>query len=164
MSSYTYERLSNESASFLRRETPRLHGHTTSLLVFEPGPLTNEDGGVDYVEIRRTIEGRLHRAPRFRQKLAWIPFENHPVWVDDAEFNLDYHLRHTSLARPGGDVQLRKLASRVQSQRLDRNRPLWEMWVLEGMEGGRFAIVAPASALVPVPAGRRPRTWPVAAS
>ncbi len=141
MSSYTYERLSNESASFLRRETPRLHGHTTSLLIFEPGPLTNDDGGVDYVEIRRTIEGRLHRAPRFRQKLAWIPFENHPVWVDDPDFRLNYHLRHSSLPRPGSQEQLENTVARIAVQPLNRSRPLWECWILEVLADGRFALL-----------------------
>ena len=79
--------------------------------------------------------------PLYRSKLRWIPLENHPVWVDDREFNLDYHLRHTSLARPGTSEQLRRLAARVHAQRLDRSRPLWECWVVEGLEGGSFALL-----------------------
>lgn len=141
MSRYLYERLSGESASFLERETPRLFGHSACLLVFDPGPLGRPDGGVDFPTIRRSIEARLHEAPRFRQKLAWIPFENHPVWVDDRDFRLDYHLRHTSLPRPGTREQLESTAARLLAQRLDRSRPPWECWVLEGLEDGRFAIL-----------------------
>jgi diacylglycerol O-acyltransferase len=141
VSRYLYERLSAESASFLQRETPRLLGHSACLLVFDPGPLARPDGGVDFQTIRRSIEARLHEAPRFRQKLAWIPFEGHPVWVDDRDFRLDYHLRHTSLPRPGTREQLESTAARLLSQRLDRSRPPWECWVLEGLEDGRFAIL-----------------------
>lgn len=141
MPSYSYERLSAESASFLERETPRFHGHTTSVLVFEPGPLSKPDGGVDYVAVRDAIEARLHQAPRFRQKLAWIPFENHPVWVDDRDFRLNYHLRHSSLPRPGSLEQLENTVARIKVQPLNRSRPLWECWILEGLHGGRFALL-----------------------
>jgi WS/DGAT/MGAT family acyltransferase len=79
--------------------------------------------------------------PRLRRELRWIPFENHPVWTDDRDFNLGFHLRHTSLPRPGGFTQLQIMAARIMAQRLDRSRPLWECWVLEGLEGGRFALI-----------------------
>ena len=101
MSRYVYERLSSASAAFLERETTRLLAHSACVLVFDPGPLARADGGVDFAAIRRAIEARLHQVPRLRQKLAWIPLEGHPVWVDDRDFRLDYHLRHTSLPRPG---------------------------------------------------------------
>jgi WS/DGAT/MGAT family acyltransferase len=136
-----YQRLSHESAVLLERETSRNFHHAGATLVFEPGPLGQPDGGIDFEAIREAIASRLERVPRYRCKLRWIPFENHPVWVDDREFSLDYHLRHTSLARPGTTAQLRKLTARIQGQRLDRSRPLWECWVVEGLEGGRFALV-----------------------
>ncbi len=136
-----YDRLSHASASLLEKETSRRFQHSGAMLVFEGGPLATADGGVDFAKVRRAIEAQLHRVPQYRRKLRWVPFENHPVWVDDGEFNLDYHLRHTSLARPGGHEQLKRLAARVQAQRLDRSRPLWECWVLEGIEGGRFALL-----------------------
>jgi WS/DGAT/MGAT family acyltransferase len=80
--------------------------------------------------------------PRYRQRLAWIPVEGHPVWVDDPYFQIDYHVRHTALPRPGDERQLKRLAGRLVSQPLDRERPLWEFWLVEGLEGGkRFAIV-----------------------
>jgi WS/DGAT/MGAT family acyltransferase len=141
MARYAYQRLSHESALILERETSRNFHHAGAVLVFEPGPLARPDGGVDFEAIRGAIESRLERLPLHRRKLRWIPVENHPVWVDDREFNLDYHLRHTSLVRPGTTAQLRQLAARIQAQRLDRSRPLWECWVVEGLEGGRFALV-----------------------
>jgi WS/DGAT/MGAT family acyltransferase len=141
MARYAYERLSHESASLLEFESSRQFQHTCMIAVLEPGPLGRADGGVDIAALRRAIEFRLPRVPHYRRKLRRIPLEDHPVWVDDHEFNLDYHIRHTSLPRPGGLTELRQVASRVQAQRLDRSRPLWECWVLEGLEGGRFALL-----------------------
>lgn len=142
MPSYTYERLSAESASFLEQENPRIHRHTTSILIFDPGPLAKPKGGVDFIAIRSAMEAYLQNAPRFRQKLAWIPFENHPVWVDDRDFNINYHLRHSSLPQPGSVEQLENTVARIKVQPLNRSRPLWECWVLEGVDGGkRFALL-----------------------
>jgi WS/DGAT/MGAT family acyltransferase len=141
MARYAYERLDSVSATLLDQESSRGFGHAGAILIFEPGPLGRADGGVDFAAIRTAIEANLYRVPRFRSKLRRIPFENHPILVDDHEFNLDYHVRHTSLPRPGTMEQLRRVAARVQSQRLDRSRPLWELWVLEGLAEGRFAIL-----------------------
>ena len=141
MSRAYYERLSPQSASFLGREGSRTFSHSSVLLVFEAGPLSREGGGVDFEAIRSGVESRLGIVPRSRQKLRWIPFENHPIWVDDPDFNLDYHLRHTSLPRPGSEEQLRRMVARIHAQRLDRSRPLWECWVLEGLEEDRFAML-----------------------
>ncbi len=110
-------------------------------LVFDSGPLARSGGGVDFAAIKGAIEARLHLVPVYRRKLRRIPFENHPVWVDDREFNLDYHVRHTGLARPGELGQVQQVVARVQAQRLDRSRPLWECWVLEGLSEGRFALI-----------------------
>ncbi len=144
MARYVYERLSQHSADLLRYETSRQFSHTSVLAIFEAGPLARSDGGVDFPALRAAIEARLHLVPQYRRKLRRIPLENHPVWVDDHEFNLEYHLRHTSLPRPGGHAELRRVVGRVQAQRLDRSRPLWECWVLEGLEGGRFALLVKA--------------------
>src|SRR5882724_4930534 len=76
-----------------------------------------------------SVSARLHLIPRYRQVLAWTPIEGHPVWVDDAHFNIDYHVRHTSLPRPGDAQQLKRLSGRIMSQQLDRSKPLWEMWI-----------------------------------
>jgi WS/DGAT/MGAT family acyltransferase len=83
----------------------------------------------------------LHRVPRYRQKLAWIPREDKAVWVDDAHFNADYHIRHTSLPRPGTNECLKGLMGRIMAQPLDRSKPLWELWIIEGLEGDRFATI-----------------------
>jgi len=139
---YTYDRLSYEDNVFLQMETPSVPMHISGTQIFRAGPLASEDGGIDVASIRRLTESVLHRIPRYRQKLAWIPGENHAVWVDDAHFSLDYHLRHTSLPRPGSDAQLKQLAARIMEQPLDRSRPLWETWVVEGLEGDRFALIA----------------------
>ncbi|MDG2307914.1 MAG: wax ester/triacylglycerol synthase family O-acyltransferase [Candidatus Binatia bacterium] len=143
MSSYNYDRLSAQDYSFLTFEKGGVHMHVASVQIFEAGPMRTESGGVNIRAIRKATESVLHLIPRYRQRLAWTPVEGRPVWVDDAEFNLGYHIRHTSLPRPGDTEQLKHLAARIMSQPLDRTRPLWESWVVEGLEGGdRFAIVS----------------------
>lgn len=141
MARYSYERLSGQDTAFLLWETPNLHMHVASTLILELGPLATDDGGVDFEKYKRFIESMLHRIPRYRQKLKWVPVEAHPVWVDDSHFNIDYHVRHTSLPKPGTEAQLKQLAARVMAQQLDRDRPLWEIWVVEGLEGDRFAMI-----------------------
>lgn len=139
--SYRYERLSAQDNTFLVGETETAHMHIGGVSIFELGDLATEQGGVDFASIYRATEGVLHRIPRYRQRLHWTPITRNPVWEDDPDFSLDFHLRHTALPRPGGDEQLRKLASRVMAQQLDRERPLWEMWIVEGLSGDRFATV-----------------------
>ena len=93
-------------------------------------------------EFRDHIAARLHLVPRFRQKLRFVPFgQGRPVWVDDPHLNFEYHVRQTALPTPGSEEQLRNLAARIFSQQLDRSKPLWELWLVEGLEGGRFAII-----------------------
>ena len=128
-------RLSGLDTSFINLETGPVHMHVASTTLFE-GPAPG------YEEFRDHIASRLHLVPRFRQKLRFVPFgQGRPVWVDDPQFNLDYHVRHTALPSPGSEAQLRTLAARIFSQRLDRSKPVWEMWLVDGLEGGRFAIV-----------------------
>jgi len=141
MPRYAYERLTALDNSFLLFERPGAYMHVASTAIHDAAPLRSPDGGIDIDLIKRGIEGILHRIPRYRQKLAWVPLENQPVWIDDERFNLHYHVRHTSLPRPGDEDQLRKLSARVMAQRLDRTRPLWEIWVVEGLEGDRFAVI-----------------------
>ena len=141
MKNSNYERLSAQDNSFLLFETPKLHMHISSTLIYEAEPLTNEEGGIDFERIKRAIAGYLHRIPRYRQKVHFIPVENHAVWVDDKNFMLDYHVRHTALPKPGSETQLKRLAARIMAQPLDRSRPLWETWVIEGLEGNRFALI-----------------------
>ena len=124
MPRYNYDRLSAQDNSFLLMETRNLPMHVGSLLVFDAAPLKTPDGGIDFPSIRDSIDAVLHRIPRYRQKLHWIPLDRHAVWVDDPRFSLDFHLRHTALPRPGGKEQLKALAARIMAQPLDRNRPL----------------------------------------
>jgi WS/DGAT/MGAT family acyltransferase len=143
MARYNYDRLSAQDNSFLLLESPNLPMHVSSTLVFEAGPLRTAEGGVDMDAIRHVTASILHRVPRYRQKLHWIPLERHAVWVDDPRFKLDFHLRHTGLPKPGSEQQLKRLAARIMAQPLDRRRPLWETWVVEGLDGGeRFAMVS----------------------
>lgn len=139
---YYYERLSALDASFLGLEDSNCHMHVGAVSIFDAGPVRTADGGIDIDKIRAAIHSRLHLVPRFRQRIAYIPFENHPIWVDDNRFRLAYHVRHTALPHPGDDRTLKRLVGRIMSQPLDRKRPLWEMWVVEGLENDRFALVS----------------------
>jgi WS/DGAT/MGAT family acyltransferase len=141
MSHYKYERLSAQDNDFLRWESENLPMHGGGIVVFDAGALAKPDGGIDFATIKRGIESALHKVPRYRQKLAWIPGTDRAVWMDDATFNIDYHIRHTALPRPGTEAQLKQLGARIAERRLDRLRPLWELWVVEGLEGGRFATI-----------------------
>ena len=130
------DRLSGLDASFLALEDGGAHMHVGSCLVFE-----GEAPG--YREFVAQLEGRLHLVPRYRQKLAFPPLRQaRPVWVDDPHFNADYHVRHTALPSPAGEDELRALAGRVFSQRLDRAKPLWELWLVDRVGEDRFAIIS----------------------
>ena len=130
------DRLSATDASFLTQENASAHMHIGAVLVFEGPPPS-------YDEFAEHVEARLHLVPRFRQKLAFPPLQSgRPVWVDDPRLNVDYHVRHSSLPAPGSDRQLQQLVGRVFSQQLDRTKPLWEMWLVQGLEDNRFAIVS----------------------
>jgi WS/DGAT/MGAT family acyltransferase len=142
MPRYAYERLTALDNSFLLLEKWNAYMHVASTLIFEAAPLRRPEGGIDLEAVRDATAAVLPMIPRYRQKLAYIPFENQPVWVDDDRFNLDYHLRHTALPRPGSLEQLKALSARIMQQHLDRSRPLWEMWLVEGLEGDRFAVIS----------------------
>lgn len=139
---YYFERLSGQDSSMLYFEGPSTHMHVAGTSVFELGPFAAPDGGVDIDRLRRYIASRLHYIPRYRQRLAFTPIEGLPVWVDDDRFNINYHVRHASLPKPGDDEQLKRLSSRITSQQLDRGKPLWECWIIEGLTGDRFAMVS----------------------
>jgi WS/DGAT/MGAT family acyltransferase len=129
------DRLTAVDASFLTNETSSSHMHVGAILIFEgPPPL--------YVDLVEHIRGRLNQVPRFRQRIVVPPLEaGRPLWADDVNFNLTYHIRHTGLPEPGGEDELRQLAARVFSQQLDRSKPLWELWLVQGLERDRFAIL-----------------------
>jgi diacylglycerol O-acyltransferase len=134
------ERLSGLDASFLYLETPSLHMHVGLCLVFDPSTVP---GGYSFDRMKRSIEARLPAAPVFRRRLVEVPFRlGHPVWVDDADFDIDYHVRLAAVPSPGGLRQLADLAGDITGRPLDRSRPLWEMWVVEGLAGGRIGFVA----------------------
>jgi len=114
--------------------------HVGAVALFGAGPATG-DQGVDIDLIRNLIESRLDTIPRYRQRLATVPLEGHPVWVDDEFFHIDYHVRHIALPHPGTEEQLKELAGRLMSQQLDRSKPLWELNVVEGLESGGFAVI-----------------------
>ncbi len=139
-----FERLTALDTTFLELESESVHMHVGSVGLFDPGPLARPEGGLDFDQILALGEAGLRRAPRFRQKLASTPITGHPVWVDDERFNLLYHLRHTALPHPGDERQLKRLAGRIMSQKLDRSKPMWELWFVEGLENGRFAVISKA--------------------
>jgi diacylglycerol O-acyltransferase / wax synthase len=129
------DRLTSIDASFLHQEGESSHMHIGGVLIFEGPPPAFDD-------FLNHIRGRLHLVPRYRQRLATPPLETgRPLWVDDPTFNLEYHVRHTALPEPGTERQLFLLASRIASQQLDRSKPLWENWLVEGLADGRFAII-----------------------
>ncbi len=128
--------LSPQDTSFLEIENDVNHMHIGSAGIFEGPPPSPE-------ELFAGLESKLHLVPRYRQKVRYPPLHaGPPVWIDDPHFNLTYHVRRTALAAPGGEQELRTLVGRVMSQQLDRARPLWEMWVAEGLGGGRWALVS----------------------
>jgi diacylglycerol O-acyltransferase len=131
------DRLTALDSSFLHLEDNQpSHMHVASVTIFQ-GPPPRYD---EFVE---GIAARLDLVPRYRQKLAFVPLgQGRPRWVDDPSFNITYHVRATALPPPGGEEQLRVLAGRVFSQRLDRDKPLWEVWLVEGLEGNRFALLS----------------------
>ncbi|MFI5365289.1 MAG: wax ester/triacylglycerol synthase domain-containing protein [Candidatus Binatia bacterium] len=139
-----YERLTALDATFLNVEDANAHMHVGAVSLFDAAPLAHADGVIDIDRIRRMVEAGIQRVPRYRQRLATIPLFGHPVWVDDHRFNLHYHVRHISLPKPGDERLLKRLAGHLLSQQLDRGKPLWELWVVEGVEGDRVALITKA--------------------
>jgi len=131
------ERLSALDVSFLYLEEPTTPMHVGGVAVFQP-----PDVGFDYDRLVQLVEQRIAQVPRYRQKVRQVPGRvAKPVWVDDPDFDVTFHVRRSALPRPGTDEQLRELVARLMSRRLDRARPLWEMYLVEGLAGGRIAIV-----------------------
>jgi diacylglycerol O-acyltransferase / wax synthase len=131
------DRLTALDTTFLHLEDHgTAHMHVASVMVFDgraPAPQ----------ELVDHVVGRLHLVPRYRQRLQYVPFDQgRPVWADDPHFNPRYHIRHTALPAPADDAELKRLAGRLFSQRLDRSKPLWEIWLVEKMSGDRFALIA----------------------
>lgn len=131
------DRLSPLDASFLYAEEPGVPQHVGSVLIF--------DGPLDFGRLQRHLAGRIAFVPRYRRRVRAVPGGlANPVWVDDDRFDLGYHVRRVALPRPGDAEQLRELVGRVHPRLLDRSRPLWELYVVEGLEDGRFALITKA--------------------
>jgi diacylglycerol O-acyltransferase len=137
-----YDRLSALDQSFLSFETANAYMHVAITAIFESRSLATADGGIDISRIRRHIAARLRLIPRYRQRLMYTPLVNDALWVDDGRFDLGFHVRHASLPRPGGERQLQRRCAEILERPLDRRRPLWEVWIIEGLTGGRFAMLA----------------------
>jgi WS/DGAT/MGAT family acyltransferase len=134
------QRLTGLDAAFLALETPSNHMHVMAVAVLDPGELP---GGFDAATLRRLIESRLDQLPPFRRRIVRVPFGlHHPLWVEDPDFDLDYHVRQAAVPAPGGPRELAELVGEVAGRPLDRDRPLWQMWVAEGLEHGHVAIIA----------------------
>jgi diacylglycerol O-acyltransferase / wax synthase len=130
------ERLSAVDASFLANESSTSHMHVGAVVVLEGPPPPFE-------EFLDGLRARLHLVPRYRQKLAHPPLDTgRPLWIDDPDFNLEYHVRQTALPQPGSETQLMRLAARIMSQQLDRTKPLWELWMVEGLQDGGVALIS----------------------
>jgi diacylglycerol O-acyltransferase / wax synthase len=129
------DRLSSLDVSFLTNESSSAHMHVGAVMIFEGPPPSYDD-------LAERVRARLHLVPRFRQKLAYPPVQaGRPFWVDDPTFNLEYHLRHSALPPPGSEEQLRRMVGRIFSQQLDRSKPLWELWLVQGLTRKRFALL-----------------------
>ena len=139
-----YDRLTALDAAFLALEDANVSMSVGVVALFEAAPLRTDEGALDMARVRAFMEVVLQDTPRFRQRLHWTPGFRHPVWVDDPRFNLVYHVRHTALPQPGSIRQLKRLAGRVFSQKLDREKPLWEMWFVENVEEDRLALILKA--------------------
>jgi diacylglycerol O-acyltransferase len=135
MAQHHLDRLSSTDVSFLANESSSSHMHVGAILIFE-GPAPS------YEDLVEHVRSRSHLVPRFRQKLAYPPAQTgRPFWIDDPNLNLEYHIRHSALPAPGSEEQLRRTAARVFSQQLDRSKPLWELWLVQGLTRNRFALL-----------------------
>lgn len=131
-----YERMSTLDSLFLELEDRSAHMHVGAVGVFDGPP-------PPYRDLLALIEARLDQVPRYRQRVMFVPLkQGRPVWIDETQFDLEYHVRHTALPAPGGEEELKKLVARLFSQALDREKPLWELWLVEGLDDSRFAIVS----------------------
>jgi diacylglycerol O-acyltransferase / wax synthase len=135
------ERLTALDAQFLFLEQPHVHFHVAGLSVLDPS--TRPDGKLTFEDLKDLIVKRIHMVPRFRQRVAFVPFAaGRPVWVDEEHFDIDFHVRRAALPAPGGKRELADYVQRVHSRPLDRTKPLWEMYFIEGLEDGNVAVLS----------------------
>ncbi len=134
------QRLTGLDAGFLSMETPTAPMHVAGLAIFDPSTV---GGRFDVDHLREVYEPRLHMAPPFRRRLREVPFGlHHPLWIEDPDFDIGWHLRHVAVPAPGGPRELAELAARLNEIPLDRSRPLWEMWLIDGVAGGHVAVLS----------------------
>ncbi len=132
--------LTSLDAQFLALETPRQSGHVGGLAILDPS--TRVDKTLDCAAVRKLLRERLPLLPPFRWRLAEVPLGlDYPYWIDDEDFDLDYHVREIALPKPGSDKQLAEQVARIQSRPLDRTRPLWELYIIDGLESGHIAML-----------------------
>ena len=136
-----YERFSALDASFLGFEERNAHWHEAAVMVFDAKPLRTGDGGLDFERILNNYAWSFETVPRYRQRIAKVPFLDHPVWVDDPRFNVRYHIRQIALPQPADDRVLKRVCGYLLELPLDIEKPPWEVWVVDGLEGDQFAIV-----------------------
>ncbi|MCB1017821.1 MAG: wax ester/triacylglycerol synthase family O-acyltransferase, partial [Acidimicrobiales bacterium] len=132
------QQLTGVDATFLYVESPTTFGHVSSLIILDPrdGPVPGFD------EIKALYQDRLHLLTPFRRRLVRVPFDlDHPYWVEDPDLDLDFHIRDTAVAPPGDDRQVAELVARLIARPLDRSRPLWELYLIHGLEGGRLGLL-----------------------
>jgi diacylglycerol O-acyltransferase / wax synthase len=134
------QRLTGLDASFLYLETPSSHMHVASVMILDPSTV---EGDLTIGKVREVYRDRLHLAPPFRRRLVEVPFGlHHPLWIEDPDFDINYHIRHIAVPPPGGEQELAELVSHLNAIPLDRSRPLWEVWVIEGLTDGNVAVLS----------------------
>src|SRR4051812_30924806 len=138
--SETMHQLTSLDAQFLAIESPKTYGHVGGLAIYDPS--TAPGGQITHEDICRVVSERLHLLPPFTRKLVPVPLGlDHPYWIEDGDFDLDFHIRDSAVAPPGNDRQLANTIERIFARPLDRSRPLWELYVIHGLEGNRFALL-----------------------
>jgi WS/DGAT/MGAT family acyltransferase len=136
-----YRRLSAQDSSFVLVESDGTQPYVCAVARFEPPAGAAPGGALDIERVREYVSSRLHLLPRYRQRLAFVPVQGLPIWIDDLRFDVACHVHHAGLPRPGGRKELQALAARIASNPLDRDRPLWEIWFVEGLAEGGFAAI-----------------------
>src|SRR3954470_21197551 len=132
--------LTSLDAQFLAIETPRVWGHVSGLAIYDPS--TTPSGELPHEAVCRVVGERLHLLPPFRWRLVWVPFGlDHPYWIEDPDFDLDFHIRHSAVPPPGGDRQLAETMWGIVARPLDRRRPLWELCLIHGLQSGHVEML-----------------------
>ena len=132
--------LTSLDAQFLAVESARTYGHVGGLAVYDPS--TAPGGGLEMADICRLVSERIHLLPPFRWRLVGVPLGlDHPYWIEDPDFDLDFHIRDSAVPPPGDDRQLAETVARIFARPLDRTRPLWELYLIHGLQGGRVALL-----------------------